>query len=85
MPFTVMNYHMIWTTKYRQKTISAALESSIIAAIQDKSQQLNSPIHAINTLGLSLSSYHSNSTFKYASLNFSSQPIASSGTMVSRP
>jgi putative transposase len=48
MPYTVMYYHMIWTTKYRQKTISSALESSIIAAIQDKSEQLSSPIHAIN-------------------------------------
>jgi putative transposase len=49
MPFYAIYYHMVWSTKYRQKTISTAIESSVIASIQAKSEKLNSPVHAINT------------------------------------
>jgi putative transposase len=49
MPYFAIYYHMVWATKYRQKTISNAIEQSLIAAIQAKSEKLHSPVHAINT------------------------------------
>jgi putative transposase len=49
MPFYAIYYHMVWSTKHRQKTISPAIESSVIASIKAKSEKINCPIHAINS------------------------------------
>ncbi len=50
MPFWVCYYHAIWATKHRQPLIDSAIEPLILATIQRKSQALNVPILAINTV-----------------------------------
>lgn len=48
MPFWKCYYHVIWTTKNRAAVITPAIETILFSAIRSKSDELNSPILAIN-------------------------------------
>ena len=48
MPFWKCYYHVVWTTKYREPLIMAAVETVLFEAIRMKSAELQSPILAIN-------------------------------------
>lgn len=48
MPDVIMYYHMVWATKYRQAIITQQIEPVLFQTIRGKSEQLASPIHAIN-------------------------------------
>ncbi|MBI5957720.1 MAG: IS200/IS605 family transposase [Chloroflexi bacterium] len=48
MPFRVCYYHVIWTTKNRERLITPEIELIIFAAITQKSTQIDSPVLAIN-------------------------------------
>jgi putative transposase len=49
MPRVEAYFHLIWSTKFRQKSINSGIESCIINVIQNKAKILRSPIHGINT------------------------------------
>jgi putative transposase len=49
MPHVEAYFHLVWATKFRQKSISPAIEKVIIEVIQNKSKILRCPIHGINT------------------------------------
>jgi REP element-mobilizing transposase RayT len=48
MPFWKCYYHIIWATKNRETVITPAIETILFPAIQSKSDELRSPILAIN-------------------------------------
>jgi putative transposase len=48
MPYSVCYYHIVWATKYRTPSLSAQIEDLVIRTIRQKSEDLKSPIHAIN-------------------------------------
>lgn len=50
MPFHVCYYHVVWATRNREPFITADLERIGLRAIQNKSDQLHSPIHALNAV-----------------------------------
>lgn len=49
MPFIANYAHIVWATKYRQASITPAIETVILNAVYRKSKELNCQIHAINT------------------------------------
>ena len=49
MPHVEAYFHFVWATKFRQKTITPAIENIIIDTIHNKSRILRCPIHSINT------------------------------------
>ena len=49
MPYIMKYAHIVWATKYRHACITPSIETVILDAIQAKSKELRSPIHAINT------------------------------------
>jgi putative transposase len=44
----VCYYHAVWATKHRATIITSALEKVIFTTIQKTSNDVNSPIHALN-------------------------------------
>jgi putative transposase len=48
MPYSVCYYHVVWATKFRVPTLSNTIEDLIIQSIRQKSEDLKSPIYAIN-------------------------------------
>lgn len=50
MPFWKCYYHVIWTTKYREPLITAAMETVLFEAVKMKSAELNCPILAVNAV-----------------------------------
>lgn len=50
MPFQVCFYHVVWATRNREPSIAAEIERIVFMAIQNKSDQLHSPIHALNAV-----------------------------------
>jgi putative transposase len=49
MPHVEAYFHLVWGTKFRQKSINPRIESCIIEVIHNKAKILLSPIHGINT------------------------------------
>ena len=50
MPFWNCYYHIVWTTKYRQPTITLQMERLIFSAVEQKSAELHCPILALNAV-----------------------------------
>ncbi len=50
MPFIATYYHVIWATYLRSPIITPKIEKVIFDAIRHKSQELKSPIWAINSV-----------------------------------
>lgn len=50
MPFWDMYYHIVWGTYKRQHLITPNIEAKLFGLIRHKSQELQCPIHAINTM-----------------------------------
>jgi REP element-mobilizing transposase RayT len=50
VPFWRCYYHIIWTTKNREARITPQIEPVILKSIQEKAEELESPILAINTV-----------------------------------
>lgn len=50
MPHWECYYHIVWATKHRLPLISGDIESLIISTIRRKSQMLECPIYAINSV-----------------------------------
>jgi REP element-mobilizing transposase RayT len=48
MPFWKCYYHVIWTTKYRQPSITPVMEPIIYAAVERKCQQIHCELLALN-------------------------------------
>ena len=48
MPFWKCYYHIIWTTKNRDAVITSAIETVLFATIRSKSDELRSPLLAVN-------------------------------------
>ncbi len=48
MPFWKCYYHIIWTTKHRRSIITSEIEAVLFPAIRSKSDELHSPILAVN-------------------------------------
>ena len=49
MAYAVCLFHVTWAMKFRQPTLTEAVESVVIEAINRKSAELDCPLFAINT------------------------------------
>ncbi len=50
MAFWDMYYHIVWATHGRSHFITPKLEETLFGLVKHKSQMLNCPIHAINSM-----------------------------------
>ena len=48
MPFWKCYYHIVWATKYRESSLTPALEQVVFAAIERKSDELGCVVLALN-------------------------------------